>query len=772
MIPSTILNQENKLPYKGWKNILYYVLMIGCSLAAIFWILHRGASLQTADLRVAESSKDIAGWSNFTKTASHNLVHPLGILLLQIITIIIAALALGYVFRKLRQPAVIGEILAGIVLGPSLVGHYFPGFSAFLFPPTSLPNLQFLSQIGLILFMFVIGMELDLQVLRTKAHEAVVISHASIVIPFTLGTMLAYFLYGSYAPAGISFVAFALFIGIAMSITAFPVLARIVQERQLSKTKLGALVITCAAADDITAWCLLAAVIAIVQAGSVLSAVYTIVLAVAYVLAMVYLVRPFLKKLGDKYANHEKLSKPIISVFFITLLVSAYIAEIIGIHALFGAFLAGVIMPANANFRSIFIEKVQDIAIVLLLPLFFVFTGLRTQISLLNDVLLWKTCAMIVLIAVTGKFIGSAVSARFVGQSWRHSLIIGALMNTRGLMELVVLNIGYDLGVLSPQIFAMMVIMALFTTFMTSPSLDLINYIFDRRISKTRKTPVSNNAGKYKILIPFGSAESGIAMLKLAASFIRESKQNSHITAIHLTPSSEVNQYNIDKREQALFEPILAEAHNQRLQISHLFKPSQDIIPEVIRMANESGCDLLLVGTSRSIYKGTFLGNLVGLTSKLIEPDKLIKTITFQQPLFEQALFDERTQNIIDNTKVPLGIFINKNFNDARQILLPVSNITDQSLFIYARKLITNNNAVITLVDDGNVQHRIPEIRSDFKQLALQYKGQVIIKYFDSDVVAFKNYDLMLVSYPGWKQYALLKPDWLKEIPSTLIIRP
>ncbi|RZM02688.1 MAG: cation/H(+) antiporter, partial [Pedobacter sp.] len=381
----------------------------------------------------------------------------------------------------------------------SFLGMYFPEYSGFLFPKQSLPNLQFLSQIGLILFMFVIGMELDLNVLKSKAKDAIVVSHASIIFPFTLGTGLAYFIYQHFAPANVGFLAFSLFMGIAMSITAFPVLARIVQERGLSKTKLGTIVITCAAADDITAWCILAAVIAIVKAGSIVSALFTILMAIAYVIIMLNVIRPFLKRMGEKYSTKETISKPVVAIFFLTLLGSAYMTEVIGIHALFGAFMAGVIMPASTNFRSIFIEKVEDVSLVLLLPLFFVFTGLRTQIGLLNDTHLWLVCGAIVFVAVMGKFIGSALAARYVGQNWKDSLSIGALMNTRGLMELVVLNIGYDLGVLSPEIFAMLVIMALLTTFMTGPALDIINKIFKEKIVKE----ASLKERPYNILMTF-----------------------------------------------------------------------------------------------------------------------------------------------------------------------------------------------------------------------------------------------------------------------------
>lgn len=491
---------------KNLRDLLFYVAVIGGFGALMYYIIHKGGVLEVG--RTMAPVVDNGGaWQEFISAMAHNLAHPLFILLAQIVTIILAARVFGWICKKIGQPTVIGEIIAGIVLGPSLVGLYFPGFSEALFPVASLGNLQFLSQIGLILFMFVVGMELDLKVLRSKAHDAVVISHASIVIPFALGVGLAWYVYGSFAPAGVRFSSFALFLGIAMSITAFPVLARIVQERGLHRTRLGTVVITCAAADDITAWCLLAAVIAIVKAGSFVSALYTIALAALYVVLMLKVVRPFLRRVGDLHVRRENLSKPIVAIFFLTLLLSAMATELIGIHALFGAFMAGAIMPENVRFRNLFIEKVEDVALVMLLPLFFVFTGLRTQIGLLNDPYLWKVTAAIIGVAVVGKFVGSALAARFVGQSWRDSLTIGALMNTRGLMELVVLNIGYDLGVLTPEIFAMMVIMALATTFMTGPALDLIERFFGR---SSEAVPAENSTGHatvccWPLVIPIGA---------------------------------------------------------------------------------------------------------------------------------------------------------------------------------------------------------------------------------------------------------------------------
>ena len=307
---------------KNLKNGLFYILVTGGFSALIFWFLSKGKVLEIDRNIVAVRSKT-TNWNQFLESILHNIKHPLAILLLQIITIIIVARIFGWIFRKIGQPSVIGEIIAGIFLGPSLIGHYFPEYSAVLFPIESLGNLGFLSQIGLILFMFVIGMELDLKVLKNKANDAVVISHASIVIPFALGVGLSYFIYQQFAPKGVDFLSFSLFMGIAMSITAFPVLARIVQERGIHKTRLGTIVITCAAADDITAWCLLAAVIAIVKAGSFTSSLYVILMASLYVAMMLFVVKPFLKKIGDLYASKESLSKPVVAIFLLTLIISS-----------------------------------------------------------------------------------------------------------------------------------------------------------------------------------------------------------------------------------------------------------------------------------------------------------------------------------------------------------------------------------------------------------------------------------------------------------------
>ena len=652
-----------------FKNSFFYIGTIGGFSALIYWIILIGGKLeQGRDIVISKSDK--SQWHEFVDAFMHNLQHPLAILLAQVVTIILVARIFGWICTKIGQPTVIGEMIAGIVLGPSLVGMYFPEFSAVLFPAQSLGNLQFLSQVGLILFMYIVGMELDLTALRSKAHDAVVVSHASIIIPFALGAGLSYFLYDQFAPQTIQFASFGLFVGIAMSVTAFPVLARIVQERGIHKTKLGTIVITCAAADDVTAWCILAAVIAIVKAGSFISALYTLILAISYVLLMIKVIRPFLKRIGDLYTSRENLSKPIVAIFFIILIASAYATEAIGIHALFGAFMAGAIMPENVKFRSIFIEKIEDVALVLLLPLFFVFTGLRTEIGLLNDPYLWGITGLIILVAVTGKFIGSALAAKFVGQNWRDSLAIGALMNTRGLMELVVLNIGYDLGVLSPEIFAMMVIMALLTTFMTGPALDVINWAFR---SKSEIPQTINQISKYKILISFGNPERGRSLLRLANAFINKRKDNASVTAMHLSPSSELNHYNMEEYERESFMPVIQESQQLNQKVTTLFKASNDIDADIVEVANKGDYDLLLVGVGQSIFEGSLLGKILGFTTRIINPDRLLHQVRGKGHLSDNSSFDERTRQILSKSNVPVGVLVDKGLEKIEKVFIPIA---------------------------------------------------------------------------------------------------
>ena len=754
---------------RKFKNGIFYIGVTGGFIALMFWIVTKGKSLEIGRNVIAKTSNDSL-FGQFLNSLIHNLKHPLAILLLQIITIIIVARFFGWIFRKIGQPSVIGEIIAGIFLGPSVVGMYMPEYSAMLFPVESLGNLQFLSQIGLILFMFVIGMELDLKVLKNKANEAVVISHASIVFPFALGIGLSYFIYHKFAPQGVEFLSFSLFMGIAMSITAFPVLARIVQERGIHKTKLGTIVITCAAADDITAWCLLAAVIAIVKAGTFMSSLYIILLATVYVLMMLFVVKPFLKKIGDLYAKRDNLSKPVVAIFLLTLIISSYLTEVIGIHALFGAFMTGAIMPDIINIRKIFIEKVEDVALILLLPLFFVFTGLRTQIGLINDPYLWKITGWIILVAVVGKFVGSALAAKFVGQNWRDSLTIGALMNTRGLMELVVLNIGYDLGVLSAEVFTMMVIMALVTTFMTGPAIDIINYFFKRREVIIPKE-ISNSS--FKILISFGNNEKGKSLLRLANSFIKKQKENYNVTALHLSLSDEVHSYNLEEYEKETFEPILEESEVLNQKLTTIFKSTIDIETDIADIAVRGEYDLVLVGLGKSIFEGSFLGKVLGFTTRIINPDRLLDKFTGKEGLFENSPFDDRTRLVISKTKKPLGILIDKDLVKVDEVFVPIFGSDDTFLMEYSQKLIYNNDTKITILDINNQVKNNFVIENAITALQNSYADKIsIIDESQMKAGFLLQQDMMMISLESWKNLVDSESVWLSNIPSVLIIKP
>jgi Kef-type K+ transport system membrane component KefB len=447
------------------KHYLVYALMLLFFVTAVGLILWLGS----------EPHLTIDGHGSVRANLWQNFRAPFSILLMQIVVILAVAGLFGRLFRRLGQPPVMGEMIAGIVLGPSVLGFFFPEAMTFVFPTSSLGTLQLLSQLGVVLFMFIVGMELNVRHVKEKGSAAVMISHASIIVPFVLGTALALFLYRGLAPPGTSFSAFALFIGVAMSITAFPVLARILEDRGLTQTNLGSLALTCAAVDDVTAWCILALVIAIVQASGIAVSLVTVVFTLLFAAAMIFLVRPQLRRMVKQATGSHVHTRRLIAGVLALVLICALITETIGIHALFGAFIAGVVMPPSTDFRMFLRDKLDAFSAAALLPLFFAFTGLRTQVTLLNDWQSWALCGVIILVAIAGKLGGSMLMSRFTGMTWSQSFSIGALMNTRGLVELVVLNIGYDLGILSGRIFAMMVLMALVTTFMTGPLLSLVN---------------------------------------------------------------------------------------------------------------------------------------------------------------------------------------------------------------------------------------------------------------------------------------------------------
>jgi Kef-type K+ transport system membrane component KefB len=433
---------------------LYYLALLAAG-GLIFWLVNQtGQNLQAG------------GTSLGFGQGSHQDSSMIARLLLSLAVIMGVAQGLGKLMARVKQPPVMGEVLGGILLGPSLLGWVWPQAGAFLFAPDVTAALGVLSRIGVILYMFFVGLELDWGQLRHQGKNTLLISHASIVVPFSLGTLLSLWLYPIYAGPDVPFHVFTLFLGVSMSVTAFPVLARILTDRNLQRTRLGSLALTCAAVDDVTAWCLLAGVLAVATSSPWLAA-QTLVLSAGFVLTVLLAARPLLKRMTGNWQNRRQ---DVVLVLICSILAAAY-ADAIGIHALFGAFLLGAVVPHDSPLAKSLMEHLQTLVSLLLLPAFFAFTGLRTSIGLVSGTQAWLSLAAVVAAACLGKFGGTWLAARACGLSHRYSACLGILMNTRGLMELIVLNLGLELKILSPTLFTIFVLMALITTFATTPIL-------------------------------------------------------------------------------------------------------------------------------------------------------------------------------------------------------------------------------------------------------------------------------------------------------------
>ncbi|MDP4187716.1 MAG: cation:proton antiporter [Bacteroidota bacterium] len=694
------------------KNFIFYILTFSIFCFLLIFLIEKGSKLKPLNRPVNQESQFVPSTARpstlniFIKGFSENITHPLSILLLQIIAIIIIARLFGTLFQKMGQPTVIGEILAGIFLGPSVLGYYLPNFSVFLFPPGSLNNLHVLSQIGLMFFMFIIGMELDSSVFKKKANSAIMISYSGIIIPFISGVILSYFLFPLYASGKSTFAGFSIFLGISMSITAFPVLARIIHEKGLTRSPLGAMSITVAAIGDITGWCLLAFIIAIVKAGSISNALFTLIFSAIYIFFMFYVLHPFLKKLSEIYVSKENLTQPVVAFVFLLLIMSSYLTEIIGIHALFGAFIAGVIIPRDRDFKKLLAEKIEDISLILLLPLFFVYTGLRTKVGILDQESLWF-CLVVILTAIVGKFLGTTFSARFVGISWKNSLLLGSLMNTRGLMELIVINIGYDMGILTSQIFVMMVIMAIFTTLMTGPSINLINFLFKR------KEPIlAAEIPKYKVLFSFADPGMGNKLLKLADILTGKEAFNTEITAFHVYPFSEMSIQNIFQFDETLFQPVKDTAEELGINLRTKYKVSNNIPQKIQNYCQKRNVDLLLMGAAKSPFTSKKTGGIV--------------------------------HNLLVQDKCHVGILIDNGLTDLKNIFVYIDQNPDLFLANYAKRIAENSTCQVKIF--------LSEEVTDFQSTGNYYQWVELQNGNSPQFRKNKAHDLILLSYNYWKE--------------------
>lgn len=760
---------------KGSRSLIYYLVMLLVFGGLMYFIIKEGEARQIQEaISVSnEAPHDLKeGFFVFKDLLMHHVESSIGILLLQIIVILITCRLFGWLFAKMQQPTVIGEIVAGIVLGPSVLGHLLPSVSAFLFPFDSLQNINMLSQFGLILFMFAIGMELNITEVRQKLKETILISHTSTIFPFFLGMVTAYFLYNKYAYESTPFLSFALFVSIALSITAFPVLARIIQEKGLTKTHLGTISLASAANGDITAWCLLAVVVAIAQAGSMLSAIYNIGFSFIYLLLMFTVIRPFLRMIGHIYHNKEVVDKGLVAFMFLLLIVSSYLTEILGLHALFGAFVAGVVMPDNIKFRKIMTEKVEDVSLALFLPLFFVSTGLRTEIGLLNSPELWYMCGIFILVAIIGKFGGSLVAARFVGETWKDSLYIGALMNTRGLMELVVLTIGYDMKILTPPIFVMLVLMTLVTTLMTTPLISFIQFCY-QVFGKYKSHKVEwqqPQPGVFKVLLSFGRASNGQVMLDVAHQMFAHTKDKLEITALHLTVGSDVNPLHTDNFEEVSFGPILYGAQKLNIPLKTRYEVSNNAGQDICEIANKEGYDFLLVGAGISL--SDLPNDIAANQYRTSFYDKFLRHFKAPESWFYPGeLLKDKTKMFIEQSLCPVGVFVNRKFVKASNTLIVIHFAEDLFLLNYADHLKQTTGSDLTILNLMSNEAKDIDLVTQclFEYTELQHKA---IVYNGNKLTqsVLSAYNFMLISYNTWNLLSEVSNEELQKMPSTLIL--
>jgi Kef-type K+ transport system membrane component KefB len=609
--------------------------------------------------------------------------NPILTLLVQIGLILALSRLMGAVFERLHQPQVIGEMVAGIMLGPSLLGLWAPSVYQTLFPRESIAYLHLLSQLGVILFLFLVGLEFDPELIRRRGREALVISASSIATPFAVGVALAYWLYPRVFAEHqrVSFLATSLFMGAAISVTAFPVLARILSERNLQRTTVGAISLTGAAVNDVLAWCLLAFVVAVAQYDPRLgpaAALLTIGLATLYVLFMLFAMRPFLRRIEGLYDRRGRLSKHLMALIFLLVLASAYATERIGIHALFGAFLIGCVMPKRSQFVGELSEKLEDFTVVFLLPIFFAYAGLSTDLSPRGfGGHLWGYTLVIVLAACAGKIGGSAVAARGCGQGWRESLAIGALMNTRGLMELIILTIGLSLGVINDDVYTMMVVMALVTTAMTAP---LLYWLYPAarygRAEAEAKAPQAARPPRvFSVLVPVSLPESGAALARVASTMIGSEPRAGIILALHLRRASDqdvlrgaLEDSTLPARESdEALTPLLSEARARQVPVETMTFVSRDVANDIADVAAAMRVALVLIGFHKPVFGKTILGGTV--------------------------------HRVMSQAETDVAVFVDRGIREFKKILVPyLGGSHDRLAMELAHRMARNTKAEVTVL--------------------------------------------------------------------------
>jgi Kef-type K+ transport system membrane component KefB/nucleotide-binding universal stress UspA family protein len=610
-----------------------YLMMLGLVALSLWGLLNLGSGLKP-------SPGPAGGGGKPDPRSQISAEEVLWHLLLAGIVILMASRFVGGLLRKVHQPHVIGEIIAGILLGPSLLGAIWPGAFEFLFPPKIMSYLDLLAQFGLIFYMFLVGLELDFNLMRGRGHAAIWVSHVSIIAPFLMGVALALWLFPTLGAEG-KFTPFALFLGAAMSITAFPVLARILTDRGLYKTRIGTVALTVGAVDDVTAWCMLAVVITVARATGMLGSVLTIGVLMLFIAFMLYAVRPVMARVS-RYYERRGLSGTFLAALFVGLLLSALITDRLKIHVIFGAFLFGAIMPHNSGFVRDLTDKLEDFSVVFLLPFFFTFSGIRTDIfSIGTSLKQWLFTLAILAVAIIGKWGGSKLAARIAGLSWREAGALGVLVNCRGLTELIILNIGLQLGVLPPSIFAMLVIMAVVTTLMTEPALTIYypREVQRRMIKEEEGKEEEEEAEdeRWRLVVAAGNPEISKELTHLATLVAGERDEEAEVTLLRVADLSGTEVSHAPTVQDFMLQaaanrvrPLQEAVEEAGFDANPVAIAGGDVGETISRVAHEVDADLVLMGYHKALFGSRLLGGKVGEVLRatradvavLINPDR------------------------------------------------------------------------------------------------------------------------------------------------------
>ena len=720
--------------------VILFVVLLLLFVGTVWLSAHLATLYDTTSVALPQHN---SAWRTFLNGVSEHASSSLGLLLLQITVILLVARLVGGLFVRMGQPRVIGEIIAGILLGPGVLGALAPGLFARLFPASSISVIEILSQFGLILFMFTIGMELRPSEMKANAPKALVISQAGIFIPFISGMLLTIPLYTRFSYT-VPYLPLSLFMGIAMSITAFPVLARIIQERSMSRTHLGSLTLSTAAVADITAWLMLAGIMAITQSGSVTGALFNFLFLLLYAALFFGVLKPLFALVGSVYNKNELVNKTLIAGIFILLVFSAYLTDILSMHALFGAFMVGLIMPDDNKFRHLITEKVEDVSLNIFLPLFFVSSGLRTELGLINSPELWGVLLLLVVVAIVGKVGGTYIAARTCGMDINGSLYLGAFMNTRGLMELVVLKIGLDLGVLPPTLFVLLVMMTLKW--------------------RARHLPQVTGAESKPILISFGRPDTGSLLLRLAEQIVEPELLKRGAAVLHTTADSSLSLTDEETYFEENFNPILKEGKHLGISVEPLHRVTDDVVHAIVEEANESGRQYLFAGAGLELSEEEEDRKVMRRHGRLAHRWRHFSIASPTTLIRAGQLFNDKTRRFFKETDCNVGIFVNRNFGKPSRIAIVVGAEEAFSLLPYAQRMASFNKGRVVVLRLAalweNEQATLPAVyATEGDEVPVQ-----VVETIPMGV------DFLMVSYATWQSISAECPEVLEQLPSTLIM--